>query len=316
MKAKLQSSPPAGSDWIYEIKFDGFRALAFADGKDVRLLSRNEKSFDDKFPEIADAIRHLNLNAATLDGEIVALDSKGVSSFQLLQAFEMGQERPAICYYVFDLLRWKGKDLQGQALAKRKSQLEKLLSQKSGPVRFSASLGEDPGPLLKQAQKLGLEGLIGKRKDSVYEAGRRSGSWIKLKLHREQEFVIGGFTNPEGTRQHFGALLLGSYHKSNLQFCGKVGTGFNDKLLENLKDRFSGLASNSCPFVNLPEKRAGRYGAGVTAAEMKRCHWLKPEMVCQVKFSEWTRDDKLRQPVFLGLREDKDAGEVVRERPE
>jgi bifunctional non-homologous end joining protein LigD len=316
MKARLQSSPPAGKDWIYEIKFDGFRALAFADGNDVRLLSRNEKSFDDKFPEIADAVRGLALDAATLDGEIVALDSKGVSSFQLLQAFEMGQERPAIYYYVFDLLRLKGKDLRGQALIERKSQLERLLSDQSGLVRYSASLGEDAKPLLKRAQKLGLEGLIGKRKESVYEAGRRSGSWIKLKLHQEQEFVIGGFTNPEGTRQHFGALLLGFYQNNKLQFCGKVGTGFNDKRLDDLQHRFDDIASDECPFVNLPEKRAGRYGAGVTVAEMKRCHWLKPEMVCQIKFSEWTRDDKLRQPVFLGLREDKDAREVVRERPE
>ena len=211
MKAMLQTSPPAGRDWIYEIKFDGFRALAFADGSDVRMLSRNEKSFDDKFPEIADAIRSLDLDAVILDGEIVALDSKGVSSFQLLQAFEMGQDRPDIYYYVFDLLRFKDKDLCDQTLVERKSQLERLLAEQTGLVRYSAPLGENAGPLLKQAQKLGLEGLIGKRKDSVYEAGRRSGSWIKLKLHREQEFVIGGFTNPEGTRQHFGALLLGFY---------------------------------------------------------------------------------------------------------
>jgi bifunctional non-homologous end joining protein LigD len=315
MKALLQSSPPKEDNWIYEIKFDGFRALAFADGDDVRLLSRNEKSFNDKFPEIVDAIRDLKLDDAILDGEIVALDAKGISSFQLLQAFELGQKRPAIYFYAFDLLRLKGKDLRRQPLVDRKSQLEKLLPEQAGPVRYSASLGEKPGLLLKRAQKLGLEGLIGKRKESLYEAGRRSGSWIKIKLHQEQEFVIGGFTNPEGTRQHFGALLLGFYKNQKLKFCGKVGTGFNDKLLGNLKDRFDGLGSNSCPFVNLPEKRTGRYGAGVTAAEMKRCHWLEPEMVCQVKFSEWTRDDKLRQPVFFGLREDKDASEVVREQP-
>jgi bifunctional non-homologous end joining protein LigD len=226
----------------------------------------------------------------------------------------MGRERPAIYYYVFDLLRFKGEDLRNQPLIERKTQLEQVLSRQAGLIRFSASLGESAGPLLKQARKLGFEGLIGKRKESVYEVGRRSGSWIKLKLHQEQEFVIGGFTNPEGSRQHFGALLLGFYKHNKLQFCGKVGTGFNDKLLGDLKDRFDGIASKACPFVNLPEKRTGRYGAGVTAAEMKRCHWLEPEMVCQVKYSEWTRDDKLRQPVFLGLREDKDASEVVRER--
>jgi bifunctional non-homologous end joining protein LigD len=313
MKAMLQSSPPAGNDWIYEIKFDGFRALAFADGDDVRLLSRNGKSFDDKFPEIADSIRELHLRDAVLDGEIVALDAKGVSSFQLLQAFEMGQKRPAIYFYAFDLLRFEGEDLRRQPLVNRKSKLETLLADTRGLVRYSASLGDAAGPLLKKAHQLGLEGLIGKRKDSRYETGRRSVAWIKLKLHREQEFVIGGFTNPEGTREHFGALLLGFYKGHQLQFCGKVGTGFNDKLLGNLKARFNGLGAHSCPFVNLPEKRAGRYGAGVTVTEMKHCHWLEPQMVCQVKFSEWTRDDKLRQPVFLGLREDKNAAEVVRE---
>jgi bifunctional non-homologous end joining protein LigD len=314
MKALLRDSPPAGKDWIYEIKFDGFRALAFAKGNDVHLLSRNEKSFDDKFPEIADSLRALKLDDAILDGEVVALDSKGVSSFQLLQAFEMGQERPPIYYYVFDLLRLKGQDFCQETLVERKSRLEKLLPDQSGLIRYSASLDENPGPLLKQAQKLGLEGLIGKRKESPYEPGQRSGAWIKLKLHSEQEFVIGGFTNPEGTRQHFGALLLGFYQGNQLQFCGKVGTGFDDKLLANLKSRFDGLGSKSCPFVNLPEKRAGRYGAGVTVSEMKRCHWLEPKLVCQVKFSEWTRDDKLRQPVFLGLREDKNSREVVREK--
>jgi len=314
MKALIQSSPPRGNEWIYEIKFDGFRALAFVDGQNVSLLSRNEKSFDDKFPEIADAVRDLKLEDAILDGEIVALDDKGVSSFQLLQAFELGRKRPPIYFYAFDLLRYRGKDFRDQTLIHRKSQLEQLLIKQTGLIRYSASLGENAVPLLKQAAKLGLEGLIGKRKDSIYEAGRRSGSWIKLKLLREQEFVIGGFTDPEGTRQHFGALLLGFYKNDKLQFCGKVGTGFDHKLLAALKDRFDSLASKACPFANLPEKRTGRFGAGVTAAEIKRCHWMAPEMVCQIRFSEWTRDDKLRQPVFLGLREDKDAHEVVRER--
>jgi bifunctional non-homologous end joining protein LigD len=155
--------------------------------------------------------------------------------------------------------------------------------------------------------------LIGKRKSSTYEAGRRSGAWIKLKLHHEQEFAIGGYTDPEGSRSHFGALLVGFYENKQLKFCGKVGTGFNEKLLRDLHEQFQEAGRQECPFVNLPEQRAGRYGAGLTAHEMKRCHWLKPQMVCQIKFSEWTRDGKLRQPVFLGLRDDKNAREVVRE---
>lgn len=316
MKARLAEKPPAGGDWIYEIKFDGFRAVAFKSGEDVRLLSRNEKDFGEKFPEIVEALAALKTDDAVFDGEIVALDPKGISSFQLLQAFELGQKRPPIYFYVFDLLHWKGKDLRDQTLMERKSQLEKVLAKNSGLIRYSASLGENAGPLLKQAEKLGLEGLIGKRKDSIYQPGRRSGAWVKLKLHHEQEFVIGGFTDPAGSRQNFGALLIGFYKKDKLTFCGKVGTGFNTKVLARLNSQFQTIASDDCPFVNLPEKRSGRFGAGVTAAEMKRCHWVNPQMVCQIKFAEWTRDDKLRQPVFLGLREDKNAREVVRETPE
>ena len=148
---------------------------------------------------------------------------------------------------------------------------------------------------------------------SLYEPGQRTGNWIKVKVTREQEFVIGGYTDPEGTRPHFGSLLVGVYEKGTLNFTGKVGTGFNDKLLRLLKTKMDALAQKDCPFANLPEKRQGRYGQGVTRAEMKRCHWVKPQLVAQVKFMEWTRDDKLRHPVFLGLREDKSAREVVRE---
>jgi bifunctional non-homologous end joining protein LigD len=207
-----------------------------------------------------------------------------------------------------------GKDLTRLPLVERKTQLKKILGNKSGLIRYSASLGDDAKRLLKLAKKTGLEGLVCKRKDSVYEAGECSGAWVKLKFHKEQEFVIGGFTNPEGSRQHFGALLLGVYDKGKLKFCGKVGTGFAVKLLKSLNSQFQGIAQDECPFSNLPEKRSGRFGGGITAAEMKRCHWVKPQMVCQIKFAEWTRDEKLRQPVFLGLREDKEASEVVHEK--
>jgi len=314
MKAKLVDSPPKG-DWIYEIKFDGFRALALKDGERVRLLSRNDKDFNAKFPEVADSVARLKAKDVILDGEIVALDTKGRSSFQLLQAYELGEERPPIFFYVFDLLRLNGEDLRARPLQERKMQLNELLKKPPGVLRYSASLGENAEKLLAKARSIGLEGLIGKRTDSSYETGRRSGAWIKLKLHQEQEFVIGGYTNPEGARKHFGALLIGFYANKQLKFCGKVGTGFNAALLKSLYTRFKTLAQDECPFVNLPEQRAGRYGAGVTKAEMGRCHWLVPKLVCQVKFSEWTRDEKLRQPVFLGLREDKAATEVVRERP-
>jgi bifunctional non-homologous end joining protein LigD len=314
MKARLAESPPHGDDWIYEIKFDGFRALAFKNGGDVRLLSRNEKDFGEKFPDIVGAIASLKIDDAILDGEIVALDKNGISSFQLLQAYELGEKRQPLFYYVFDLLRLDGKDLKAQPLVERKAQLEKILKKNSGIVRLSASFGENAEKLLKSVEKLGLEGLIGKRKNSIYETGRRSGAWIKLKLHREQEFVIGGYSDPEGSRQHFGALLIGFHKKKKLTFCGKVGTGFNTKLLGSLFSQFQNIAREDCPFVNLPETRGSRYSPRITASEMKKCHWVEPQMVAQIKFSEWTRDEKLRQPVFLGLREDKDAAEVVREK--
>lgn len=313
MMAKLALAAPKG-DWVYEIKFDGFRALALRGGSQARLLSRNEKDLGGKFPELMESILALPVRDAILDGEIVALDNQGRSSFQLLQARELDQERPPLVFYAFDLIQLDGESLIDLPLEERKSKLAELLGGQSGDIRFSSGMDSDLKKLLTQVRKLGLEGLIGKRRGSRYEPGTRSGTWIKLKLQQEQEFVIGGYTDPEGARQHIGALLVGVYEKKQLKFCGKVGTGFNAKLLTSLHRAFKKNASDKCPFANLPEKRAGRWGQGITPAEFRRCHWLEPSMVCQVKFSEWTRDDRLRQPVFLGLREDKDAAEVIREK--
>ncbi len=311
MKAKLVAAPPAG-DWQYEIKFDGFRALAVCDGKNVQLISRNEKDLNRKFPEVVKAVKDLKLKDAILDGEIVALDRSGKSSFQLLQAYDLGTERPPIAYYVFDVLRLNRDDFRTLPLTERRAKLESL--KVFGIVRLSPTLGSDGDELLEQARKLGIEGLIGKREGSVYESGQRSGAWIKLKLLMEQEFVIGGFTDPTGSRKHIGALLVGVYEKKQLRYVGKVGTGFDQKLLRLLYQKFAKVAIDTCPFCNLPEKNRQRYGQGITASQMKLCHWLKPKFVCQVRFSEWTRDGSLRQPVFLGLREDKDPREVVREK--
>jgi bifunctional non-homologous end joining protein LigD len=313
MKARLLKSAPSG-DWIYEIKFDGFRAMAFKSNGDVRLFSRNEKDFSGKFSAVHDALARLDAHDAIIDGEIVALDARGRSSFQLLQRFELGQARPPLFYYAFDLLWLNGKDLTHEPLVRRKLQLEQILKNAPEVIRYSSSLGEDAAPLLPRIRKLGLEGLIGKRKDSLYEPGRRSGAWIKLKLHQEQEMVIGGYTDPEGARRHFAALLIGFHENKKLRFAGKVGTGFNKAILKSLHSRLEKIVFDSCPFANLPETRVGHYRQNITAAEMKRCHWVRPELVCQVRFSEWTQDGKLRHPVFLGLRGDKDAAEVIREK--
>jgi bifunctional non-homologous end joining protein LigD len=316
MKACVIDKPPASGDWIYEIKFDGYRAIALKNGADVRLFSRNENDFSSKFPAVVDAIASLGAEDAVIDGEIVALDAKGVSSFQLLQALEIGARPPPIFYYAFDLLQLNGGDLRRNPLVERKAQLQQLLKNAPAPVRFSASFGDSAGKLLKQAKRLGLEGLIGKRADSLYESGKRNGAWIKLKLQREQEFVIGGYTNPEGLRVNFGALLVGFYENKKLKFCGKVGTGFDARLLGSLHSKLKTISREACPFVNLPELRGNHCSPRITVAEMKKCRWVRPEMVCQIRFSEWTCDEKLRQPVFLGLREDKDARDVVHEQTE
>ncbi|WP_395748635.1 non-homologous end-joining DNA ligase [Prosthecobacter sp.] len=313
MKAKAVSTAPEEDGWIYEVKFDGFRALTIHEGGRTSLISRTEKDMTHKFPAITEALDALSLPDCILDGEIVALDEKGRSSFQRLQAYDLGREKPPLCYYVFDMLRLKNRDLTELPLLKRKEALRKLIK-KSNVIRFSDSLKGDVQELLKHVQKLGLEGIIGKRPDSTYEAGGRSGNWIKLKLHHEQEVVIGGYTRPTGSRKHIGALIVGVHADGKLVSTGKVGTGFDAKMLRSLHETFQPLIQEKCPFANLPADSSGRWGQGITKSEMKHCTWLKPRLVCQVKFTEWTQDGRLRQPVFLGMREDKPAREVVRER--
>jgi bifunctional non-homologous end joining protein LigD len=189
-----------------------------------------------------------------------------------------------------------------------------LLKKPPGVIRYSVSFTEDAKELVSRVRELGLEGLIGKRSGSRYEPEKRTGALIELKLHQEQEFVIGGYTEPEGSRKFFGALLVGFYEGKKLKFAGRVGTGFSEKLLSILFSKLDKIRVEKCPFSNLPAAGRSRWDQGLTAAEMRRCHWVKPTMVCQIKFTEWTRDDHLRQPVFLGIREDKNANGVVREK--
>ncbi len=288
--------------------------MALRCGSETRILSGNQKDLGSKFTEVKDSIAALNIQEAIIDREIVALDKKARSSFQLLQGLDMGQKKPSIAFYAFDLLQLNGKNLQNLPIEERKAKLKELLKKPPGVIRYSVSFTKDIPELLDRTRKLGLEGLIGKRSGSRYEPGKRTGAWIKLKLHQEQEFVIGGYTEPEGSRKYFGALLVGFYEGKKLKYAGRVGTGFSEKLLSALFSKLDKIRVEKCPFYNLPAVGRSRWDQGLTAAEMKRCHWVKPTMVCQIKFTEWTRDDRLRQPVFLGIREDKNANEVVLER--
>jgi len=313
MKARLVEQPPATGDWIYELKFDGIRLIAVKNENSVSLLSRNENELCGRFPEILKAIKNLPARECVVDGEVVALDEEGRSSFQLLQAREMEGRKSPIYFYAFDLLQLDGKSLIALPLEARKNVLEKLCADASDPIRYSGAIGGDAKQLLDEVKRRGLEGLVGKQRKSVYEAGRRSGAWIKLKCVSEQEFVIGGYTPPQGARKHFGAILVGYYEEHRLRFAGKVGTGFTSKTLPMLHKKFQKEARDDCPFVDLPSKQNGQWTQGITPSMMRKMHWVNPKFVAQIKFAEWTRDEKLRAPVFLGLREDKKPSDVVRE---
>jgi bifunctional non-homologous end joining protein LigD len=320
MKARLVDEPPTHGDWLYELKFDGIRAIAVKNRDKVSLISRNGNKLDARFPEIRDAVENLSVGECVIDGEVVALDEEGRSSFQLLQALEMEGRKTPLRFYAFDLLQMEGKSLINLPVEERKELLAKLCENVGDPIRYSGEITGDVKSLLAEVKKRGLEGLIGKQRGSKYEPGQRSGAWIKIKSLNEQEFVIGGYTPPGGSRKHFGAILVGYYESgekkgaSRLKFAGKVGSGFTEKSLSTLHKRFREEERDDCPFIDLPSKQGGAWVQGITPSMMKKMHWVNPKFVAQIKFAEWTRDGKLRQPVFLGLREDKDARQVVREK--
>ena len=315
MKARLVTDLPSDDGWLFEVKLDGIRAIVSRDGDRLKLWSRRPRDLTDAYPGLADACRQLPAKRFVADGEIVTLDEKGRSSFQLLQNRRRAgpSGRRPVFLYLFDLLHLDGRDLRGLPLEERKRLLEGLLKSPPAELRYSASLRAPARKIWSEVKRLGLEGIIAKQKSSKYEPGRRSGAWLKIKTHNEQEFVIGGYTPPEGSRKHFGAVVVGYYAAGRLQFASRVGTGFTFESLSSLYAKFQRLRASKCPFHNLPSPRG--QPNGVTVAEMRRCVWLKPQLVCQVKFMEWTRDGNLRHPVFLGLRDDLKPQEVGREQP-
>jgi DNA ligase D-like protein (predicted ligase) len=299
-KATLTGDVFDDPGWIVERKLDGYRCLAFRDGGPVALESRNRLSLNERYPEIAAALEDAPSRRFVVDGEVVGL-SGGRSSFEALQ--RRGHDRRVkIAFYVFDVLWLDGEDLRERPLRERKAALREALSFGAGTVRWTPYRRAHEGErLLAEACRKGWEGLIAKRADSPY-AGKRSRDWLKWKCSAEQELVIGGYTAPQGSRQGFGALLVGFYDGDVLRYAGKVGTGFDARELATLKQRMDALERSGSPF-----------GAGDPPA--RATTWVEPELVAQVAFTEWTRDGSLRHPRYLGLRDDKPARAVVRERP-
>ncbi|MDB6114831.1 MAG: ATP-dependent ligase, partial [Lacunisphaera sp.] len=281
----------------------------------VKVWSRNELSLAEHYPEVVAGLEKLRCADALLDGEIVALDAKGRTHFQLLQQRGTAATRPPIFYYVFDLLQLNGRPFLREPIEVRRAALEKLLARPPAGLRLSPAFTAPPAKVLAQAAKLGLEGIVSKAAGSRYEPGRRSGAWLKCRISSEQEFVIGGYTPPEGSRQYLGALLIGYHDAGKLLYAGKVGTGFDTNRLAEMHRLLERRRRASCPFANLPAVNRPRYGTPMNAAEMRRVHWVRPDLVCQVKFSEWTEGGNLRHPVFVGMRADKRAADVVREAP-
>lgn len=312
MRALSREQVPVGL-WQCEIKYDGFRVVAVLNAGEAELWSRNHKPLSADFPEVVQALRKLKCRNAVLDGEIVALDEAGRSRFQLLQARAHPGGRPTLVYYVFDLLHRDGQSLVDAPLEERRKHLVLLAGKAAKLVQLSPVFLVEPSELLAAARRQGLEGIIAKRPGSRYEADRRSGAWLKCKVVAAQELVIGGFTPPKNSRQYFGAILVGYYRAGKLIYAGKVGTGFDHALLASLHAIFLKRVRKVCPFANLPMEKKPRFGEGMTSAAMRQVTWLKPELVAQVKFTEWTHEGLLRQPVFLGLREDKPAKQVRRE---
>jgi DNA ligase D-like protein (predicted ligase) len=293
--------------WSYQLKLDGYRAIAFKTGGKVHLRSRNDNDFTDRYPTVVRGLSKM-LNETVIDGEVVALDDDGRPSFNALQNFTPGTR---IVYYVFDVLVLDGRDVMGETLETRQALLErKVLPSLAEPVRYTGELNAGLRDLIHSVKTQGLEGLVAKRRSSKYEPGVRSGAWMKMRVNRGQEFVIAGYTL--GTKT-FDAAIIGYYEGDRLIYAARTRNGFTPATRNQLFKTFARLEISECPFANLPEARSGRWGQGLTRAKMAECRWLKPVLVGQFEFVEWTPDNHLRHSRFVALREDKPAKDVRRE---
>ena len=302
--ATLVDAPPEGEDWVHEIKLDGYRIVARYERGEVRLFTRRGNDWTARAPSVAASVSKLAVDSAVLDGEIVSLQKSGVSSFQALQNALSEGRSGQLVYFVFDLMFLDGEDLRGRPLLERKELLAALLARgpKSEHLRSSEHVRSAGRKVFEQACKLGLEGTIAKRASAPYRPGRGK-DWLKIKCIARQEFVIGGYTPPSGSRQHLGALLVGVREGGALRYAGKVGTGFSARSLRDLHQRLQPLERATPPFTPAPK-----------GAQVRGARWVEPRLVAEVAFTEFTADGRLRHPSFQGLREDKPARAVVRER--
>ena len=308
MLAKPVAQLPAGSNWLYELKLDGYRTLALKQRNLVTLFSRRGNNMNLHFPTIAAACSFLP-NDTIADGEVVVLDESGKPSFSALQHSRFTPD--ALYFYIFDLLAYQGKDLRKLPLAERRRLLEDhALKGMRDPVRLSPVFNSSPNALIAAAKKAGLEGVIAKRADSRYESSERSGAWVKYKTNKGQELVIAGY---KPGSNGFDYLLVGYYEGKNLIFIAKIRNGFTPALRREIAAKFGPLRTSQCPFANLPEPASARRGEAITAEVMKQIHWLRPKLVAQIEFTEWTEGNHLRHSRFVALRDDKAAREVRKE---
>jgi bifunctional non-homologous end joining protein LigD len=296
---------PAGAEWSYEVKWDGYRAQAVKHGPSVSLASRNLKNITKQFPDVARAAARVRAASAVLDGEIVALDREGRPSFQALHHAET--EGLTIVYYAFDLLHLDGVDLMRAPLDERRAALRRIVD--GSGVLLSDPLPGTPDEIAGAVRGLGLEGVVAKRRHSTYAAGRRSDAWVKVRFAKHQELVVGGF---KPNAANFDSLLVGYYDGKKLMCAGKVRAGFTPHVRAQVFERIEKLQTARCPFANLPSTRSGHWGEGITADDMHSLRWVKPRQVVEVSFAEWTRDGSLRHAAFMALRDDKPAAGVRR----
>ena len=302
---------PDVKDWLYEVKFDGYRALAVKSGGNVNLRSRNDNDFAIRYPQIAKALAAMP-DETVIDGEIVAFDGDGKPSFGALQNY--GSSSGSLIYYVFDVLILSGRDVMGETLESRRALLEnRVLPRLDDPIRYSPELEADLPDLIRSVKAQGLEGLVAKKRSSKYEPGLRSGAWQKMRTNQGQEFVIAGYTP---SPKNFDALVIGYFEGGKLMYAARTRNGFTPASRVALFKKIKPLEIADCQFANLPEKKAGRWGAGLTAAKMAECRWLKPTLVAEFEFVEWTEDAHLRHSRFKALRDDKKPKDVRRETPE